>query len=202
MISCTCGWRSPSWRYRPMRGDNLSFAEGDLARWQKRVRSWTTALDEVELDGQASLQMAVRHAGHAIEVPYANLQASNFCFTTPGLRLHEPSLSLHTSAHSRPPEPEGGIRAPEAHLSGMSLETQHLSLDIGNCGIAARQKSRAISPSFSQWTHDLASAPADPVTGTLAGRLAFDMTGQLTCRQLQYLDKRFFLWDVRESALE
>jgi hypothetical protein len=145
--------------------------DGDLSRWQKRGRSWTTALESWQIAGQGGIQAQLRLAPHAIDCPSALLQATNFRYTGSSLWIQEPTFKLQTAA--RWDAKTGAIDLTQMKLTCTAIQLDAPKLNVQPTTMALRGAVNITGDlvRLRQWTQDPREKPGAPIAGTLAGRL-------------------------------
>ncbi len=147
--------------------------EGDLARWQARVRAVTTASDDWKLAGQAKLDALVRPARGSIDCNAMQLQTAGFRCSGAKLWIDEPTLSVNADAvwNIR----AGDIALAKVHVACPSavVRSDKLALNISTFQLHGGADLTGDLARLRQWTHKPGAKPSEPMAGAIGGRLDF-----------------------------
>ena len=144
---------------------------GELARWHKRARSWTTSLDDWHPTGQANVQMQVRPSPGAIECTMANFEAKEFRCTGPNLWLQEPTLNVQTIGRWDAKTGDLELTRTRLTCAAIAVDADKLSLQPATRTLRGTVNLTGDLARLRQWTHDPRTKPEKPLQGYLAGRV-------------------------------
>lgn len=71
-------------------------ADGDLARWQNRLRAWTCALDDWRFFGACNAKTTLHVSTNSLAFESADVLAINVRCQGPNVHLHQPALTVTT----------------------------------------------------------------------------------------------------------
>jgi hypothetical protein len=165
--------------------------EGDLARWQKRAHTGTSALDHCHLGGTVIAEGQVRRGARGLECPALAVVARDFTSTAAGFAMAEPTLYLHTAACL---DGAGTLQLRDVQLrcASLSATAQRLSWAPGTAALQGAVRLRGDLARLQQWW----KAPRAAVAGVLAGEL----DGQLELRPAGDTLDLTFQFGVNDSA--
>ena len=145
--------------------------EGDLARWQNRARSLTTAADDWKLSGQAKLDALVRPARDAIDCKTVQLHATPFRCSGANLWIDEPTLNLQGDAGWNLRSGEIALAKVNVACPSVIVRSDRLTLNIDTLKLHGGAEFTGDLARLRQWTHNPNAKPTEPMSGTIAGRI-------------------------------
>jgi hypothetical protein len=146
---------------------------GDLARWHARLKPWTTALDGVNMSGQADLSLRARPSLQMVELDDVQLNARNAGFVGLGLNVQEPTLTLHTSGRLTLAPISLDLKATDIVCPSLTLQSQGVNGVLNAKGEPEMRGSATVQGDLGRLQHWW-SAPGTPEA--LYGRMAGTVT--------------------------
>jgi translocation and assembly module TamB len=103
---------------------------GDLGRWQQRLKPFTSALDDVSLQGQSKVQVAAVLTAKRIDVRSLTVSSKDLKLKTAGMNIQDPGVELQTALAYN--IDQGSLEFKNTKLVGhsLTLSTNKLSVDL------------------------------------------------------------------------
>jgi hypothetical protein len=142
--------------------------EGDLGRWQRRLRSGSAGLDRWQLGGSVVAQGQMRHGGKGVECPALAVTARDFHVSGPGVQVNEPTLYFHSAAGL---DNEGTLQLRDVQLRCPSLSATALRVRWvpGTADVRGSLRIRGDLARLKLWLPGEHEAHQLPIMGELDG---------------------------------
>ncbi len=104
--------------------------DGDLARWQQRLKPLAGVLGDVNLQGQAKAEAWILLSPKKIDVQSVLLTAQDLTVKLGGLNIHDPNLKIQASMTYSPEQNLIEMKASQLTGEAILLHTGKLSIDL------------------------------------------------------------------------
>lgn len=104
--------------------------DGDLARWQQRVKSFVPAAGDIALEGQAKGQAWINLAARKVDVQSIVLAVQNFGMKLGSVTVRDPNLEVQASLVYNADQGSLDVKDSQARSQGLVLHTPKLHVDL------------------------------------------------------------------------
>ncbi|MBI1831051.1 MAG: hypothetical protein HYR84_06340 [Planctomycetes bacterium] len=166
-------------------GTAMVTLDGDLARWQARVRPWTSALDDWHFAGSVHGKALVHLSPDSLEWVSGDLLAINLRCQGPNVHIQQPVLTVNTSGYWS--FPAGAVEFTDTKLvsPGLQAEAARLSVDLARGELMGSAKVSADVGRLPPGTLETATRILGYALPTLAGAAQPRGTVSVTIERLR-----------------
>jgi translocation and assembly module TamB len=140
--------------------------DGDLTRWQQRLKNIAPALGDFALEGQAKAQAWFTLTPRRVEVQPIVLAAQNFAMNVNGVKVRDPNLEVQASMIYGIDEGVVDLKDSQLRSQGLVLHTTKLHVDLKRKMMAGNLVYRGDLGKLQSWF-----APPAPGADVWAGAL-------------------------------
>lgn len=146
---------------------------GDLARWQGRLKPWTSALDAFQMAGQGEITMRAKLTADVVTLEDVQLVAREMRFLGYGLAVQEPTLTMRTAGKLAMKPVALDLQRTEVVCPSLTLDSGGMKMAFNAAGDPEIRGTATVQGELAQ-VRRWYSAPGGPEN--LRGRLGGQVT--------------------------